>query len=85
MIRVRLASALRRLAELLDPPAAVVERAVVADGYAQGRADLQLVHTSDGSDWPQLRDQIRAAADADLRRRAAAIRDAAMRRPEEHP
>ncbi len=44
MIRRSLARALRRLVDLLDPPAEVIGRAVVADGYAQGRADLQLVH-----------------------------------------
>jgi hypothetical protein len=47
MIRTRLAAALRALAERLEPPPRVVARAeaaAVADGYAQGRADLQLVH-----------------------------------------
>ncbi len=53
MIRVRLARALRRLVDLLDPPPEVIGRAVVADGYAQGRADLQLVHTRrEPGMWP---------------------------------
>jgi len=31
---------------LLSPPAKIADRAVVSDGYAQGRADLQLVHAA---------------------------------------
>lgn len=49
MIRTRLARALRAIAERLEPPERVVDRAeasVVAEGYAQGRADLQLVHAA---------------------------------------
>ncbi len=34
----------RHLLAALGPPPQVIGRAVVADGYAQGRADLQLVH-----------------------------------------
>jgi hypothetical protein len=44
LVRLRSARALRRAAEHLEPPRRVMARAVVADGYAQGRADLQLVH-----------------------------------------
>ncbi len=57
-------------------------RVVVADGYAQGRADLQLVH-GHGSDellaamYADPAHPLRRAVDADLRRRAEAIqRDA---------
>jgi hypothetical protein len=44
VVRLRGAHALRALAERLQPPEEVVARAVVAEGIAQGRADLQLVH-----------------------------------------
>jgi alkanesulfonate monooxygenase SsuD/methylene tetrahydromethanopterin reductase-like flavin-dependent oxidoreductase (luciferase family) len=44
MIRTRLARLLRAAADRLEPPARVIERAALADGVAQGRADLQLVH-----------------------------------------
>jgi hypothetical protein len=95
-LRYWTARQLRRLAHRLDPLPRGADRhpSVVEHGYAQGRADLQLVHRLSGHAprpdrkadaeefWRRVdaeRPELRAVVEADLRRRAEQIRDRARR------